>query len=65
MGWNWLLTIGDLDGDGFMDFIGTGSTYTAGAFNDNEPPNWIDIVEYNGGDPEEDFFLRSDLGLDW
>ncbi len=50
------LTAGDLDGDGNMDLIGTGSSYTANQFNNNLAPNWVNIVEYVGGansDPED------------
>jgi hypothetical protein len=47
------LTAGDLDGDGHMDFIGTGTTYEASEYQQDLAPNWIDIVEYNGGDPKD------------
>lgn len=50
------LTAGDLDQDGNMDLIGTGSSYTSGQFNQNLAPNWVNIVEFiggQGGDPED------------
>jgi hypothetical protein len=50
------LTAGDLDGDGNIDLIGTGSSYTAEQFNQGLSPNWVNIVEYIGdenSDPED------------
>jgi hypothetical protein len=44
------LTAGDLDGDGNMDLIGTGSSYSASQFNQGLSPNWVNIVEFIGGD---------------
>ena len=46
------LTIGDLDGNGNMDLIGTGAAYTHQQFDDNLAPNWVNIVEFTGTDPE-------------
>ena len=47
------LTIGDLDGDGNMELIGSGPSYTAGSFDGGNPPAWIRIAEYQGGDVED------------
>jgi len=47
------LTAGDLDGDGNMDLIGTGAAYGHTAFLNGESPNWVNIVEFEGGDPED------------
>jgi|Marorgknorr_s2lv_3_1036020.scaffolds.fasta_scaffold01128_7 hypothetical protein len=46
------LTAGDLDGDGNMDLIGTGSSYTHNQFDQDFAPNWVNIVEFIGDDPE-------------
>jgi hypothetical protein len=46
------LTAGDLDRDGNMDLIGTGSSYTSGQYNQGLAPNWVNIVEFIGEDPE-------------
>ena len=47
------LTAGDLDGDGQMDLIGTGSSYTSEQFNNGLSPNWVNVVEFTGTDPED------------
>lgn len=46
------LAAGDLDGDGNMDLIGGGTAYTHNQFNAGKNPNWVNIVEYIGGSPE-------------
>ncbi len=47
------LTAGDLDNDGNIDLIGTGSSYTHGQFNNDQAPNWVNIVEFIGTNPED------------
>jgi len=47
------LTAGDLDNDGNMDLIGSGSAYSSSQFNNNLAPNWVNIVEFIGNDPED------------
>lgn len=46
------LAIGDLDGDGNIDLIGSGSAYTPEQFDNGLAPNWVNIVEFFGTDPE-------------
>lgn len=47
------ITAGDMDGDGNMELIGSGPSYTSSAFNQGQAPAWIRIVEYKGGDVED------------
>ncbi|GIV61284.1 MAG: hypothetical protein KatS3mg044_0150 [Rhodothermaceae bacterium] len=47
------ITAGDLDGDGKPELIGSGPSYTAGQFEQGNPPRWINISEFAGGDPED------------
>jgi len=47
------LTAGDLDQDGNMDLIGSGAAYSSGQFNQDLAPNWVNIVEFIGGNPED------------
>ncbi len=47
------LTAGDMDGDGAPELIGSGPSYTSGSFEAGEPPVWVRIAEFNGGDPED------------
>ncbi|MGB0650906.1 MAG: FlgD immunoglobulin-like domain containing protein [Rhodothermales bacterium] len=50
------LTAGDLDNDGNMDLIGSGVLFSSSRFNAGEDPNWVNIVEFIGGqgaDPED------------
>jgi hypothetical protein len=46
------LAAGDLDGDGNMDLIGSGAAFSHNQFNDGKDPNWVNIVEFIGTDPE-------------
>ncbi len=43
----------DLDGDGAIEIIGTGSGYTNTHFADGNPATWFNYSEFNGGDPED------------
>lgn len=47
------LTAGDLDGDGNVDLIGSGSAYSHNQYNDGKDPNWVNIVEFFGTNPED------------
>lgn len=47
------LTAGDLDGDGQMELIGSGSSFSASAFGAGDTPAFIRISEFNGGDVED------------
>ena len=47
------LAAGDLDGDGNMDLIGSGAAFSHNQFNDGKDPNWVNIVEFIGGNPED------------
>jgi hypothetical protein len=47
------LAAGDLDGDGNMDLIGSGAAFSHNQYNDGKDPNWVNIVEFIGGDPED------------
>ncbi|MEM8486282.1 MAG: FG-GAP-like repeat-containing protein [Bacteroidota bacterium] len=47
------ITAGDLDGDGFMELIGTGPGYAGSNFGNGEAAAWVNVVEFNGGDPED------------
>ncbi|MEZ4700244.1 MAG: FlgD immunoglobulin-like domain containing protein [Rhodothermales bacterium] len=47
------ITSGDLDGDGAMEVITGGPAYGAGSFSAGNAPSWINIAEFNGGDPED------------
>jgi len=46
------LAAGDLDGDGNMDLIGSGAAFSHNQYNDGKDPNWVNIVEFIGTDPE-------------
>ncbi|MFK7844791.1 MAG: FG-GAP-like repeat-containing protein [Rhodothermales bacterium] len=47
------ITAGDLDGDGAMELIGTGPGYAGATFQAGSPAAWVNVVEFNGGDPED------------
>ncbi len=47
------ITAGDIDGDGAMELIGAGPSYSATNFGAGTPPVWARIAEFNGGDPED------------
>ena len=47
------ITAADLDGDGSWELIGTGPGYSDGDFDSGMPAAWVNIVEFNGGDPED------------
>ncbi len=47
------LALGDLNGDGYGDLIGSGAMFSHTQFNAGEDPNWINIVEFTGGNPEK------------
>jgi hypothetical protein len=44
------LTVGDMDNDGQMELIASGSAYSASAASDGEPPAYVTFVEYQSGD---------------
>ena len=44
---------GDLDGDGNMELFGTGPGYAVDDINGGTAAEWINIVEFMGGDPED------------
>ncbi len=47
------LTAGDLDGDGQIELIGSGPSFSAESFVSGGSPAFIRIAEYNGGDVED------------
>ena len=47
------ITAGDLDGDGNYELIGTGSGYDGDDFAAGRSAEWLNIVEFTGGDPED------------
>ena len=47
------ITAGDLDGDGTPELIGSGPSYTHGTFAADEPPVWVRIAKFMGGDVED------------
>ena len=47
------ITAGDIDGDGNIELIGTGPGYTGSDFDASAAAAWVNIVEFNGGDPED------------
>ncbi len=47
------ITAGDLDGDGAMELIATGPGYSGGNFTGGAAASWVNVVEFNGGDPED------------
>lgn len=47
------ITAGDIDKDGVPELIGSGSSYTHGAFAAGNPPAWINIADFAGGDVED------------
>jgi len=47
------ITAGDMDGDGNYELIGSGAGYTPGDFDAGRAAEWLNIVEFNGGDPED------------
>lgn len=47
------ITAADLDGDGQYELIGSGPGYTGADFDAGNPAEWVNIVEFNGGDPED------------
>ena len=47
------ITAADLDGDGSWELIGTGPGYNQSRVNAGQAAAWINIVEFNGGDPED------------
>ena len=47
------ITAADLDGDGQYELIGTGPGYSDEDFTGGQPAEWINIAEFNGGDPED------------
>ena len=47
------LAAGDLDGDGNVDLIGSGGAFSHNQYNDGKDPNWVNIVEFVGTDPED------------
>ncbi len=47
------ITAADLDGDGQYELIGTGPGYAGSDFEAGSPAEWINLVEFNGGDPED------------
>jgi len=42
------ITAGDIDGDGHVELIGSGPSYTAGARGADEGPKWIRILDFTG-----------------
>ena len=65
------ITAGDLDNDGNMELIGSGSAFSFGAFDNGQSPVWVRVAEFNGGDPEdpnnysvEDIVYSEDFDLD-
>lgn len=70
------LATGDFDGDGKMELIGPGTSYSAEQFDANLAPNWINFVNYIGGpnsNPEDPanysdlvpFYFPNELGDDF
>lgn len=47
------ITAADLDGDGQYELIGTGPGYSGSNFAAGTAAEWVNIVEFNGGDPED------------
>ena len=47
------LAAGDLDGDENMDLIGSGTAFSHSQYNAGKDPNWVNIVEFTGGSPED------------
>ena len=47
------ITHGDIDKDGVPELILTGSSYTHQQYAAGNPPRWVNIVDYNGGDVED------------
>ena len=47
------ITHGDIDMDGVPELILTGSSYTHQQYAGGNPPRWVNIVDYNGGDVED------------
>lgn len=50
------ITAGDLDGDGQVELIGSGLSYSAGSFSAGEPTAYVRISEFNrpaGANPED------------
>ncbi len=47
------VAVGDVDGDGRPEIIAGGSGYSASAYNDGLPSEFIRITEFNGGDPSD------------
>ena len=47
------ITHGDIDKDGVPELILTGSSYTHQQYAGGNPPRWVNIVDYNGGDVED------------
>ena len=47
------ITHGDIDKDGVPELILTGSAYSPQQYAAGNPPRWVNIVDYNGGDVED------------
>ena len=47
------ITAGDLDGDGNYELIGSGAGYAEDDINAGRAAEWLNIVEFTGGDPED------------
>jgi hypothetical protein len=44
---------GDLDQDGLVEIYGSGPSYTGSSFAAGNPPNFVRVAEFLGGDPED------------
>ncbi len=47
------MTNGDIDMDGVPELIATGASYTFQQYEAGNPPRWVRIVDYTGGDVED------------
>ena len=47
------ITAGDIDNDGRVELLGSGPSYTLGAYEAGESPTWVRIADYNEGDVED------------
>ena len=56
------LAAGDIDGDGLPELIGSGPSYSPGAYEAGDPPQWLRVADFRvGGDVENpaDYSIRT------